>query len=66
VDLQVEFSMVDRHWLGDIGLAVLLALPLVALVRPQAVHHEQTAAPAAVKVATADRLPGNGRVGLLG
>ena len=58
--------MVDRHWLGDIALAVLLALPLVSLARPQAVPHKQTAAHAAVKVATADRLPGNGRIGLLG
>ena len=28
--------MVDRHLLGDIGMAVLLALPTVALARPQA------------------------------
>ena len=27
--------MSDRKWLGDIGLAVLLALPTVALTRPQ-------------------------------
>jgi hypothetical protein len=27
--------MTNRKWLGDIGLAVLLALPTVALTRPQ-------------------------------
>ena len=27
--------MSDRKWLGDIGLAVLLALPTLALTRPQ-------------------------------
>jgi hypothetical protein len=27
--------MSDRKWLGDIGLAVLLALPTGALTRPQ-------------------------------
>jgi hypothetical protein len=27
--------MSDRKWLGDIGLAVLLAVPTVALTRPQ-------------------------------
>ena len=58
--------MVDRHWLGDIGLAVLLALPLVTLTRPAAVPHKQIATPAAAKVAIADRLPGNGRISLLG
>ena len=56
--------MVDRHWLGDIGVAVLLALPLVALARPQPVVHKHITTPAAAKVATADRLPGNGRISL--
>ena len=58
--------MPDRHWLGDISLAVLLALPVVALARPQPVDHKQTVSPPAAKVAVADRLPGNGRVSLLG
>lgn len=58
--------MVDRHWLGDIGMAVLLALPLVALARPQPVVHKHIVTPAAAKVGTADRLPGNGRISLLG
>ena len=58
--------MVDRHWLGDIGVAVLLALPLVALARPQPVVHKHITTPAAAKVTTADRLPGNGRISLFG
>jgi hypothetical protein len=57
--------MVDRQWLGDLSLAVLLALPLAALAWPQPTIPHRTA-PAAAKVAVADRLPGNGRISLLG
>jgi hypothetical protein len=57
--------MTDRQWLGDLGLAVLLALPLVALARPAPVHQTPMATAAAAKLATADRLPGNGRISLL-
>jgi hypothetical protein len=32
---ELELKMSDRKWLGDIGLAVLLALPTGALTRPQ-------------------------------
>jgi hypothetical protein len=28
--------MIDRHLIGDVGLAVLLAYPTLALARPQA------------------------------
>ncbi|MFL6763027.1 MAG: hypothetical protein ACJ8EH_02030 [Sphingomicrobium sp.] len=57
---------IDRHWLGDVALAVLFALSLVALAQPQA-HTDQDRSPAAsVKVTTADRLPGDGRISLLG
>lgn len=58
--------MVDRHTLGDIGMAVLLALPLVAIARPQPVVHKHISTPAAAKLMTADRLPGSGRISLLG
>lgn len=57
--------MTDRQMFGDLSLAVLLALPLVALARPTPVHHKTVVTPAAAKVATADRLPGNGRISLL-
>jgi hypothetical protein len=34
----MEFVMtIDRHFIGDVGLAVLLALPTLALARPQAI-----------------------------
>jgi hypothetical protein len=32
---EMELKMSDRKWLGDIGLAVLLAVPRGALTRPQ-------------------------------
>jgi hypothetical protein len=38
--------MIDRHMLGDIGLAVLLAWPTVALSRPQQAVPEPSAAAA--------------------
>ena len=44
-----------RQWLGDIGLAVLLALPTVALSRPQPLTPEQTvAAPLVEQAALVD------------
>ena len=33
--MKAELRMSDRKWLGDIGLAVLLALPTIAMTRPQ-------------------------------
>jgi len=58
--------MTDRQLFGDLSVAVLLALPLLAFARPSPVHHHhQTATPVAAKVATADRVPGNGRIGIL-
>ena len=56
----------DRHWLGDLALAVLFALSLVALARPQATPTDARASAPSVKVGTADRLPGEGRISLLG
>jgi hypothetical protein len=57
--------MVDRHYFGDLALAVLLALPLVGLAKPQSVVHHQIAKPAAISAASADRSP-EGRISLLG
>ena len=56
--------MVDRHWLGDLSLAVLIALPLVALAWPT--PSAPNAPSSAVSVGQPDRLPGNGRISLLG
>ena len=55
--------MTDRQWFGDLSLAVLLALPLLALARPLPADH-QTNAPT-VRLASADRVPAAGRIGLL-
>jgi hypothetical protein len=39
-----DVMTVDRHLLGDIGLAVLLAMPTLALARPQPMVENDTAA----------------------
>ena len=57
--------MVDRHYFGDLALAVLLALPLAGLAKPQTVVHQQLAKPAAISTAAADRAPG-GRISVFG
>jgi hypothetical protein len=48
--------MITRKWVGDIGVAVLLALPTAALTRPaaHASDHHPGAAPASA-AAPADR-----------
>jgi hypothetical protein len=62
--------MVNRKWLGDVGLAVLLALPTAALTRPaassSATAHSPAAAVASVHVAIADRSPVQQRFSLPG
>jgi hypothetical protein len=57
--------MTDRQWFGDLGLAVLLALPLLALARPQPADHKLNAAQAALQLPSADRVPTAGRISLL-
>lgn len=57
--------MVDRHSFGDLALAVLLALPLAGLAKPQTILQHQSAKPVALSTASADRSP-DGRVSLLG
>jgi len=37
--------MFDRQLLGDVLLALLVAIPTAALARPETVPHRQTAAP---------------------
>ena len=51
--------MIDRHFLGDVGLAVLLAFPTLALARPQPTVSPQAsaAAPLSEKAAVAERTP---------
>ena len=57
--------MVDRQAVGDLALAVLIALPLAALAKTQPAPHHTSAVASAVTVASADRAPA-GRLGLLG
>ena len=46
--------MLHRHWLGDVALAVLIAVPTAVLARPDAVTHREAASePAQKSLATA-------------
>jgi hypothetical protein len=49
--------MIDRHLIGDVALAVLLAFPTLALARPQAslTPHRAAAAPLMDKASTAEQ-----------
>jgi hypothetical protein len=49
--------MSDRKWLGDIGLAVLLALPTGALTRPQitGLSNQTSHATASTQTASAEQ-----------
>lgn len=58
--------MLDRRWLGDLSLAIFVALPLVALAWPQAQAPRSSSSAPALSVGQPDRLPGNGRISLLG
>jgi hypothetical protein len=60
----MEPVMFDRHWLGDLALAVLLALPLTGLVASRPVTR-QAPPKAAVTVASSGLSPA-GRTGLFG
>jgi hypothetical protein len=51
-------KMIDRQWVGDIGFAILLALPTVALSRPQsAVPDKSAAAPLVEQAALVAQSP---------
>jgi hypothetical protein len=60
----MERIMFDRHSLGDLAFAVLLALPLTGLAASRPATH-QALHKAAVRVASSDLSPA-GRTGLLG
>jgi hypothetical protein len=60
----LELPMFDRHWLGDLALAVLLALPLTGLASSRPATH-QNASKTSTTVTTASLSP-SGRIGLLG
>ena len=61
--------MIDRQALGDVGLAVLLVLPTLALSRPAATMpdtHATASAPVASQLAVTERKPLAGRATLRG
>ena len=58
--------MLDRRWFGDLSLAILVALPLVAMAWPQNEVPNSSASSPALSVGQSDRLPGNGRISLFG
>ena len=61
-------TMIDRQWIGDLGLAILLALPTAALSRPQPAIPEKVAAatPLIEQAALADQSPTERRFSLDG
>jgi hypothetical protein len=50
--------MIDRHLLGDVGLAVLLAVPTVALASPAASLSNARSHPAATQVRASSAVQG--------
>ena len=63
---ELECSMIDRHLVGDISLAILLALPFAAVVTPLATLHRPAATHAAAALSVASAVPASGRISLLG
>lgn len=58
--------MSDRHLIGDVAIACLLAIPTVAFSRPQPTLHAKTAvtSPLIAKAAYAERTPVEKQVSL--
>jgi hypothetical protein len=63
---ELEFKMSNRKWLGDIGLAVLLALPTIAMARPQITGSTDRSTAAGVHSAFAQQSPVEQRFSLRG
>jgi hypothetical protein len=57
--------MFDRHWLGDLALAVLLSLPFVGLAQTQPYRQPPHAGAAATTAPAAAHSP-DGRMGIVG
>ena len=58
--------MAHRRWLADLGLSVLLALPMGALAQPAPVTHQTSAATPRPAAALLGRRVPAARVSLLG
>ena len=57
--------MLDRRWFGDLGLAILLAMPIATLALPLPASNQPKISQV-TKAAPADRIVATGRIGLLG
>ena len=66
VDGRLEFLMVDRHWIGDLARAILLALPLAMLARPAAATINNLSSHHGVQIAASHAAPSTARISLLG
>ena len=65
--VRLESVMNVRRWLGDIGLAVLLALPTATLANPSTLWKSRpTASAPQVKIAAAEHTTFTSRMGLPG
>jgi hypothetical protein len=66
--LEWSFPMIDRHMIGDIALAVLIALPTVAIARPEPLIHKDhvVRTPLVQSAVVAQRTPMTPRSSLLG
>jgi len=58
--------MIDRRWFGDLGLAVLIAMPIASLALPLPISSQPNATPVVAKTAAVDRIAASGRISLLG
>jgi hypothetical protein len=58
--------MFDRRWFGDLGLAILIALPIATLALPLPNSNQPNASPVVTKGVSADRIAATGRISLFG
>lgn len=58
--------MLDRRWFGDLGLAILLVMPIASLALPQPASSQPKTAAVMAKASTANRIAATGRISLLG
>jgi hypothetical protein len=60
-----SFSMVDRHWLGDLGIAILLSLPLAAVTLPNMSVGKSASISTTASLSLTGDLAAHGRISLL-
>lgn len=57
--------MVDRHWLGDLGIAILLSLPLAAVTLPNMSVGKSASISTTASLSLTGDLAAHGRISLL-